>query len=107
MYVIVWEFFVAEKAPAQFESHYGPQGTWAEFFRRGDGYLGTELLSDIGVAGRYVTVDRWTTKDAYEAFRDRHQEEYEALDRRFQALTEREEQLGSFQTLEPESHTKA
>jgi heme-degrading monooxygenase HmoA len=107
VYVIVWEFFVAENARAQFETNYGPQGAWAEFFRRGEGYRGTELLSDVGVAGRYVTIDRWTSKDAYEAFRDRCHEEYEALDRRFQPLTEREEQLGSFLTFEPETRTKA
>jgi heme-degrading monooxygenase HmoA len=107
VYVIVWEFFVTENVRAQFEAHYGPRGTWAEFFRRGEGYLETELLSDVGVAGRYVTIDRWTSKDAYEAFRDRHHEEYEEMDRRFQPLTEREEQLGSFLTLKPESRVKA
>ena len=100
MYVIMWEFFVAENSRAQFETDYGPQGAWAEFFRRGEGYLGTELLSDVGVVGRYVTIDRWKSKDVYEVFRDRHHDEYEEIDRGFQALTEREEQLGSFLTLE-------
>ena len=30
--------------PDTFERVYGPEGEWAEFFRRGQGYVGTELL---------------------------------------------------------------
>jgi hypothetical protein len=38
-------------APA-FEEVYGPGGEWEQFFRQGDGYVGTELLRDVELPGR-------------------------------------------------------
>lgn len=62
--------------PEVFERAYGPEGEWAEFFRRGRGYVGTELLRDLEVPGRYLVVDRWETKEAYLGFVDEHRDEY-------------------------------
>src|SRR5947209_2755150 len=56
-YVIIWEFYVKRGNERAFEEAYGPQGAWARFFRRGEGYLGTELLRNVGQSGRYVTID--------------------------------------------------
>ena len=61
---------------AEFERVYGPDGEWAAFFRRGHGYVGTELLRDVEAAGRYLVVDRWESSDAYNAFVAEHREEY-------------------------------
>ena len=33
----------------QFERVYGPEGEWAQFFRTGRGYVGTELLRDVEI----------------------------------------------------------
>ena len=33
----------------QFERVYGPEGDWAQFFRTGRGYVGTELLRDVEI----------------------------------------------------------
>jgi heme-degrading monooxygenase HmoA len=99
MVVMIWEFRVGEKSRAEFEQAYGPEGVWAAFFQRGPGYLGTELLGDASTPGRYLTIDRWNSRDAYEEFCGRHREEYEKIDRRFQALTAGEEKLGSFLSL--------
>ncbi len=96
MYVILWEFRPRPGREREFEAAYGPDGDWARFFRGGDGYLGTDLLRAGGGEGRYVTIDRWTSKAAYEAFRARLLAEYEAIDRRCEALTERETALGTF-----------
>lgn len=101
MYVVIWEFRVREDSQEQFEKDYGPQGVWAQFFRRGEGYLGTELLWDAEAAGRYVTIDRWTAESAYEVFKRQQRAEYEAIDRRCQSLTERESRLGAFELLSP------
>ncbi len=59
-----------------FEQAYGPEGEWAQFFRRGRGYIGTELLRDLEEPGRYLVVDRWESADAYNAFLAEHREEY-------------------------------
>ena len=61
---------------AEFERVYGPDGEWAEFFRQGRGYIGTELLRDVEASGRYLVVDRWDSADAYNAFVAERREEY-------------------------------
>jgi heme-degrading monooxygenase HmoA len=52
----------------EFERVYGPEGEWAQFFRRGRGFVGTELLRDLENPGRYLVIDRWESADAYNAF---------------------------------------
>jgi hypothetical protein len=37
-YATVWEFRVRADRRAEFERHYGPDGSWVALFRRGDGY---------------------------------------------------------------------
>jgi heme-degrading monooxygenase HmoA len=61
---------------AEFERVYGPDGEWAEFFRQGRGYIGTELLRDVEAPGRYLVVDRWESADAYNAFVAERRDEY-------------------------------
>jgi heme-degrading monooxygenase HmoA len=55
---------------------YGAEGEWAQFFRQGNGYIGTELLHDLDEPERYLVVDRWSSIDAYNAFVSVHQAEY-------------------------------
>lgn len=95
-FVTVWEFRVAPERQAEFESHYGAEGSWARLFRRADGYLGSELLRDRADPHRYVTIDRWSDAEAWRAFRSRFAAEYERLDREFESLTTRETPLGEF-----------
>ena len=96
MHIVIWEFRAKEGLEAQFEEAYGPNGVWVQFFRRGDGFLGTELLRDDTVARRYLAIDRWTTAAAYETFRQRHFDEYQTIDRQCETLTEYEGRLGTF-----------
>lgn len=93
-HVLVWEFAPAAGREAEFERAYGPDGDWARLFRRDPAYLGTELLR--GPAGRYLTLDRWRTRNAFEAFRKREAEDYASLDRRMEALTSHEASVGAF-----------
>jgi 8-oxo-dGTP diphosphatase len=92
-HVIVWEFRVRPGCEAAFQAAYSSEGDWAVLFRRAPGYLGTELLR-APEAGRYVTIDRWVSSAAFEAFRDAHRREYEELDRRCADLTIEETPLG-------------
>ena len=61
---------------AEFEQVYGPDGDWAAFFRGGRGYIGTELLRDLEIAGRYLVIDRWESAEAYDAFVVANRDEY-------------------------------
>jgi len=69
-------FVYEARDPGEFERVYGPEGEWAEFFRGGAGYVGTELLRDVETPGRYLGVDRWESREAYQAFVDAHRDEY-------------------------------
>jgi heme-degrading monooxygenase HmoA len=84
---------------AEFERVYGTDGEWAEFFRQGRGYIGTELLRDVEAPGRYLVIDRWESADAYNAFVAERQAEYmERVDAtRFRYDSEL--RFGTFETL--------
>jgi heme-degrading monooxygenase HmoA len=100
MYVIIWEYEVAAGRAEAFEQAYGPDGAWAQLFARSTGYLGTELLRTPAPGGRYVTIDRWASPLAYEAFREQWRGEYAALDRQCASLTTHEHHVGDFHSLE-------
>jgi len=97
MYVIIWEYRVRAGSEAAFEQAYGREGEWVRLFEQGQGYRGTELHRDLAGGRRYVTIDRWTSRAAYDALHDRHVAEYDAIDRRCEPLTEHEELLGTFE----------
>jgi heme-degrading monooxygenase HmoA len=95
MFVIIWKFEIAEDKVAGFEAAYGPEGAWAQLFRTSPDYRGTELLRDAYDSGSYLTIDRWTSEEAFRAFRKSHDAEYEKLDRECDALTSRETRVGA------------
>jgi heme-degrading monooxygenase HmoA len=96
MFVVVWQFEVDEEKIAAFETAYRTEGSWARLFRLSSDYKGTELLRDAYVTGKYLTIDRWTSEEAYRAFRRDHDAEYETLDRACDDLTSRESRIGTY-----------
>jgi heme-degrading monooxygenase HmoA len=96
---ILWEYRVGEVKRAEFERHYGSNGTWAELFRRDPGYRGTTLLRDPENPTRYLTIDVWDAAASFKRFKKDIAAEYEAVDKRMEALTESERHLGSFESL--------
>ena len=96
MFVILWQFDIAEEKIAGFEAAYGPQGSWAKLFARSAEYQGTELLKDAYVPGRFLTLDRWQSEEAFRAFRAQYDADYEALDRSCDPLTSSETRIGAF-----------
>jgi hypothetical protein len=88
MYVIEWDFLPARGREAEFVAAYGPDGAWVELFRQGRGYLGTELRSLADRPGWYRTVDRWTSRGDYMAFRDEFAARYVEIDAACETLTE-------------------
>ena len=69
-------FVYEARDPPEFEQAYGVEGEWAGFFRPAPGYVGTELLRDLETPGRYLVIDRWDSRDAYNAFVGERREEY-------------------------------
>jgi heme-degrading monooxygenase HmoA len=97
MFIVIWEFYARRGRESEFEQAYGPSGLWAQFFRRSPDYKGTTLLGDT--TGRYLTLDHWISREAYDAFRKTNAVEYESIDRECETLTEQETPIGSFQTV--------
>jgi quinol monooxygenase YgiN len=95
-HVRVWEFRVLPKNRKNFERIYGPQGDWVRLFKKGKGYLRTELFRDAEIRGRYLTVDYWISKAAYDTFRREFDREFRTLDKKCESLTALEVSLGSF-----------
>jgi len=96
MFVVVWQFEIAEEKISSFETAYGSEGNWAQLFRSSPEYLGTELLRDVYISGAYLTIDRWASEEAYRSFRKQNDAAYEALDRQCDALTSRELRIGAY-----------
>jgi heme-degrading monooxygenase HmoA len=97
--VVIWEFRVAPGKRREFESVYGPLGEWARFFgrTRNNGYVETQLIRDAAIPTRYLTLDFWTSPQAYDRFKKENQAEYQAIDQRCESLTKRESEVGRFQ----------
>lgn len=97
MYVTIWRFVVPAEHAAEFERHYGADGTWAALFRTSSDYLGTELFASHDAPGTYLTLDSWTSRAAYESFRAAQADAYRQLDARMGTLTTSEEHAGGFE----------
>ncbi|GLQ92040.1 antibiotic biosynthesis monooxygenase family protein [Dyella acidisoli] len=95
-YTYIWEFQVKPEQEASFLEHYGSEGIWVQLFKQAPGFIETLLLRDRDVPYRYVTVDRWQSAAAYQAFRTQFAEAYAALDRACESLTSAEREIGTF-----------
>jgi heme-degrading monooxygenase HmoA len=92
-------FSYQARDPAEFEGVYGPEGEWAQFFRSGRGYVGTELLRDVEAPGRYVVIDRWESAEAYNAFAGERQAEYMARVDETRLYYDQELRFGTFENV--------
>lgn len=94
MFIVIWEYQVNAEHLAEFERIYASNGTWADLFKNGKGYLGTELLRDEQEPRRFLTIDRWVSAEEYHAFMAKWHSEYKVLDAKCEGLTEREALIG-------------
>jgi heme-degrading monooxygenase HmoA len=97
MIEIVWEFRVLPPRQKEFEFNYDSNGTWAALFRKSADYQETILLRDSSQSGRYLTIDRWTSEEAFRRFKEDFASEYAAIDADCEALTDTERLVGIFQ----------
>lgn len=96
MYVITWEYRVKADKRSEFEAAYASDGAWADLFKRSAEFIEVKLLRDERDPQRYLTIDRWRSKDAYKEFLSRWQEEYQALDALCENMTESEALIGKW-----------
>ncbi|MEK7262917.1 MAG: antibiotic biosynthesis monooxygenase [Bacteroidota bacterium] len=97
--IIIWEFLVKKECEVQFIQRYNAEGVWVQFFRKGNGFMRTELLRDVENSLRFVTMDYWNSIAEYEFFRREHLHEYNNIDEQSEALTQQENFIGIFEIL--------
>ena len=97
MIALVFVYDVHETAA--FEQAYGAEGEWAQFFRQGQGYVGTELLRDLEQPGRFLVVDRWESSEAYNDFVHEHRDEYMRKVDETAYLYDQELRFGTFENV--------
>ena len=93
-FAAVFLYEVDNARRAAFEAVYGPEGDWARFFATAEGYSGTELLRS---GDRYLLIDRWSSRAAYEAFLAEHADEYSRRNEEVRTLWGHEEVVGRFE----------
>ncbi len=82
-----------------FEQAYGADGDWAQFFRLGAGYIGTELLHDVEIPSRYLVIDRWESAEAYNTFAAEQRDEYMRRVDDSKFLYDQELRFGTFENV--------
>lgn len=95
-YIYLWVYEVSPEAVDDFCELYGPDGAWVALFRQAPGYLDTQLLEDRHQMGRFVTIDRWESEEAFSNFRAAFEDHFDHLDHLGEELTVRETPLGEF-----------
>ena len=95
-YVVIWEFQVRAGRERRFEKVYGSEGDWARLFAQDASYIGTELIHHFNGGRIYMTMDFWTSRQAFDEFKESNLARYKALDRKCEDLTESETEIGSF-----------
>jgi heme-degrading monooxygenase HmoA len=98
MFICVWEFMVTEGAERDFERIYGMDGAWMELFRQSPDYISTELFHDTADTRRYLTIDRWKSKSAFDDLKRRWRDQYLTLDGRCNCLIDSERLIGEIES---------
>jgi heme-degrading monooxygenase HmoA len=96
MFLALWEFEVKSGCEERFQSVYGAEGEWARLFRTDENFLETRLLQDPVEPNKFVTLDFWESRSAYESFSELNHAAYLRLDQECQSLTAFERCLGYF-----------
>jgi heme-degrading monooxygenase HmoA len=98
MFAVIWEYEVHAGREGEFVALYGSEGAWVALFREYAGYVSTELLRDATQPQRFVTLDRWSSQVAYDAFLASAKPGYAGIDALGDALTVHERCVGRFET---------
>jgi heme-degrading monooxygenase HmoA len=96
MFLALSEFEVKSGCEQRFQMVYGATGEWERLFRTDPNFLETRLLRDPMQTDKFVTLDFWESRSAYESFKELNHAGYVAMDRSCQSLTNFERCLGYF-----------
>ena len=70
---------------------------WAQFLRRAQGYIATEVKCESASDGRFRVRDFWSGHRSFEIFRERHSEDFNQFDLQIaRELVEKEQFVGAY-----------
>ena len=95
-YTYIWEYTIHPAFEHKFVAAYGTEGEWVQLFCRHQGYIRTEFFRDIENPDRFVTIDHWESREAWQAFRESADAAFRELDERCSRYTLKERELGTF-----------
>ena len=79
-------FYIKAESERKFELLNGPSGAWSKFFTRSSDFCGTNylkslesVLKDEEQARRYLTMDRWRSKEGFDSYVAEHQDRFDEL----------------------------
>jgi hypothetical protein len=98
MFLVLWEYEVKSGCQESFQSAYGPSGDWARLFATDENFVETRLLQDSSATNKFLTLDVWQSRSAYESFKSRNHGAYSAIDKNCERLTNHERHLGNFES---------
>jgi heme-degrading monooxygenase HmoA len=92
-HIILWTYEVAPEHETAFAAAYGADGDWARLFGRAEGFVGVELYRHGPL---FLSIDRWLSRLAFEAFQERFAADYASLDAKLAPLSQNQRRLGAF-----------
>ncbi|HWE45043.1 MAG TPA: antibiotic biosynthesis monooxygenase family protein [Caulobacteraceae bacterium] len=97
MFTVVWEYEVKPEHVDVFIEAYRPGGLWARLFHRGEGYMGSDLYRSTETPARFVTIDRWRSRELFTEFMVKQREAYASMDAKCDGWTVSEQRLGEIE----------
>ena len=70
---------------------------WTKLFAQADGFVSTTLLAPDEPGGAWLTIDRWESRAAFDAFQEARGDDYRTLDAALAELTADERFIGAFE----------
>jgi heme-degrading monooxygenase HmoA len=95
-HVRVWSFQPAAGRESAFAAAYSGNGVWAKLFGQAEGFVGTRLLAPEETGGRWLTLDEWESRTAFDRFQATLGDAYKSLDEELEGLTADEQFIGAF-----------
>ena len=97
-HIRVWSFQPAPGREGEFAAAYSGDGVWARLFGQAEGFVGTRLLAPEEAGGRWLTLDEWQSRDAFDRFQQAQGDAYRTLDEELAGLTADERFVGAFES---------
>ena len=99
MFQTIWQYDVFEKENINFIKAYKSDGDWVHLFKKADGFIETELIHDIEHPTKFITIDKWRTKESYYQFKAMFKSDYLKMDKQFEDFSKSEIHIGYFDVL--------